>query len=83
MNTSIATEFGQILRKLRKEAGLTQEKLGMEAGLQRNYVSSLELGEKQPSLSSVFKLAQALKIEASSLIRLVEMNIKNSPKNDL
>ena len=77
MNTSIATVFGQVLRQLRKEAGLTQEKLGMEAGLQRNYVSSLELGEKQPSLSSVFKLAQALKMDASSLVRLVETNIKN------
>lgn len=51
---------------------MTQEALGLEAGLQRNYVSSLELGEKQPSLTSIFKLAKALKIAPSVLIVLVE-----------
>lgn len=52
---------------------MTQEALGLEAGLQRNYVSSLELGEKQPSLTSIFKLAKALKIAPSLLIEFVEV----------
>lgn len=44
-----AVAFGKVLRRLRKEAGLTQEQLGLEADLRRTYVSILELGQQQPS----------------------------------
>ena len=64
--------FGQVLRKLRLETGLTQEELGLAAELQRKYISILELGEQQPSLATVFKLAGALGIRASALIAEVE-----------
>ena len=72
MTGLIATAFGVVLRRLRREAGLTQEQLGLEADLQRQYVSSLELGEKQPSITSAFKLAKALNIKTSKLFALVE-----------
>jgi len=55
--------FGKTLRRLRLAAGLTQEELGFKAELQRNYISSLELGEKQPSLTTVFKLSEALNLK--------------------
>jgi transcriptional regulator with XRE-family HTH domain len=44
----------------------------MESDLQRNYISTLELGEKQPSITTIFKLAAALKIKPGKLITLVE-----------
>ena len=72
MSASIANAFGSVLRSLRLAADLSQEALGLEAGLQRNYISSLELGEKQPSITTVFKLAAALKIKPGKLIALVE-----------
>lgn len=73
--------FGQVLRRLRMEAGLTQEKLGFEADLRRTYVSLLELGEQQPSLSTLFKLARALNMPASRLIEQVEVAMAHVAKD--
>lgn len=78
MQNSLA--FGLVLRKLRKEFGLTQEDLGFEADLRRTFVSVLELGQQQPTLNTIFKLAKALKISPSDLIKLVEEEI-NLTKN--
>jgi len=67
-----AVAFGKVLRRLRNEAGLTQEQLGLEADLRRTYVSILELGQQQPSLGTLFKLARALGLPASAVIAEVE-----------
>jgi transcriptional regulator with XRE-family HTH domain len=67
--------FGRVLRKLRLKASLTQEELGFEADLRRTYVSILELGQQQPSLSTILKLAAALGCSGSSLIKLVEYEL--------
>jgi transcriptional regulator with XRE-family HTH domain len=72
--------FGKVLRKLRIEAGLTQEQFGFDADLRRTYVSILELGQQQPSLTTIFKVAQALNIPASKLINLVEREIKTTTR---
>lgn len=67
-----AVAFGKVLRRLRKEAGMTQEQLGLEADLRRTYVSILELGQQQPSLTTLFKLAGALDCTVSSVMAAVE-----------
>lgn len=67
-----AVAFGLVLRRLRQEASLTQEELGFEADLRRTYVSVLELGQQQPSLATILKLARGLQIPASKLVALVE-----------
>lgn len=72
MDTSVITAFGRVLRRLRQHTGFSQEELGLEADLQRNYISSLELGEKQPTITSIFKLANALRVKPSKLVALVE-----------
>ncbi|WP_319229681.1 helix-turn-helix transcriptional regulator [Draconibacterium orientale] len=64
--------FGKVLRDLRIDAGLSQEKLAEIADLDRTYISLLERGLRQPSLSTVFALAQALKIKPHQLIKDVE-----------
>jgi transcriptional regulator with XRE-family HTH domain len=68
----LAVTFGQVLREQRKHVGLTQEQLGFEAGLERNYISMLERGERQPTLSTLVKLAKPLRKRASQLVALVE-----------
>lgn len=68
----LAVAFGTVLRDLRRRAGLTQEQLGFEAGLERNFISMLERGERQPTLTSLVKLAKPLGIKASRLVHLVE-----------
>lgn len=67
-----AAAFGKVLRQLRQQAGLTQEALAFEADLRRTYVSILELGQQQPSLATILKLAKALDTTGSVLIGLVE-----------
>lgn len=64
--------LGLVLRKRRIELKLTQEELSLEADLQRNYISLMELGQNQPTITTIFKLAHALEIRPSELIRLVE-----------
>lgn len=75
---SASTVFGKILRELRLEKGLSQEQLGFEADLRRTYVSILELGQQQPSLTTILKLAKALNIKASHLLELVESRIEEN-----
>lgn len=70
MDSGVA--FGKVLRKLRLEAGLTQEQFGFGADLRRTYVSILELGQQQPSLTTIFKIAKVLNMPAAKLIDLVE-----------
>jgi transcriptional regulator with XRE-family HTH domain len=75
-----AVAFGNVLRRLRIEAELTQEQLGFEADLRRTYVSILELGQQQPSLTTILKLATALKLSAQDLVGMVEAELRQSKK---
>ena len=65
--------FGRVLQQLRTKRGLSQEALGFESGYHRTYISFLERGLKNPSLSTVMDLAETLQIPASKLIRRVEV----------
>ena len=70
--------FGKVLRRLRRERGLTQEQLGLEAELERNFISLIELGRNQPTLTTLFKLAKALDRTASYLIAQTEKEAHGS-----
>ena len=74
--TPVDVVFGLVLRRVRKEANLSQEALALEADLQRNYISLIELGTNQPTITTIFKLARALKIKPNELIGLVEQEMK-------
>ena len=62
----------------RKQAGMTQEQLGFEAGVERNYVSMLELGQRQPTVGTLFSLAKALQVRPSILVALLEERLEES-----
>lgn len=72
----ISTAFGKVIRQLRLDAGLTQKQLGLEAELRRTFVSVLELGQQQPTITTIFKLSNALKMPASKIIELVELELQ-------
>lgn len=74
----LAEAFGVVVRELRIEAGLTQEQLGFEAGLRRTFISVLELGQQQPTLTTIFKLATALAVTPAALIELVDKRIQTA-----
>lgn len=73
-----AAAFGKVLRRLRRQRGLTQEQLGLEADLRRTYVSVLELGRQQPSLTTILKLATALGERPGTLVDLAADELQSS-----
>ena len=64
--------FGLALRAFRLAAGLSQEQLGLESGVQRNFISLIETGQNQPTITTIFKLASALSIKPSKLVAAAE-----------
>ncbi len=60
--------FGQRVRARRLELALSQETLAAKSGLHRTYISSLELGERNVSLSNVLRIASALDVDPGTLI---------------
>lgn len=64
--------FGRVLREARQTAGLSQERLAHDCGLDRTFISLMERGHRQPSLETIFLLARGLQIMPSLLIQAVE-----------
>lgn len=60
--------FARNLRAARVAAGLSQERLSARARLHRTEISLLERGERDPKLSTVFRLAEALGVTAAALL---------------
>lgn len=58
--TDVQAQFGKNVRAEREAQGLTQEALAAAAGLDRSYVGGVERGERNPSLTAMARLAEAL-----------------------
>ncbi len=56
------------IKRLRSELGMTQEALAKKARLARAYIARLEVGQHDPSLSTLIKLAKALKVKVGDLL---------------
>lgn len=63
--------FGLVLKTIRSDAKISQEKLAFSCGLDRTYISLLERGRRQPSLSTIFKVSSALGVDACVLFSRV------------
>lgn len=59
--------LGQTVRRLRRQADLTQEELAERAGLSANYVGEIERGECNPSVLVMFALARGLGVHPADL----------------
>ncbi|QDU82477.1 HTH-type transcriptional regulator SinR [Polystyrenella longa] len=71
MNASpdILNRFGNRVRKLRKAQGYSQESFAAECGLDRTYMGGIERGERNLALRNLERIAQALKISLSELLK--------------
>jgi transcriptional regulator with XRE-family HTH domain len=61
--------LGVAIREARKKRGLSQERLGLEAGLDRTYISSVERGRRNISFDSLTTIAKTLDVKPSQLLK--------------
>jgi transcriptional regulator with XRE-family HTH domain len=61
--------LGQTIREARTERGLSQERLALEAGLDRTFISSIEAGRRNITFASLLKVSQALDVKPAELLR--------------
>jgi transcriptional regulator with XRE-family HTH domain len=60
---------GRNVRKFRQRKGLTQEQLAEQSGFSQQYISGLEQGRRNPTVVSVYELAQALGVKHLDLLK--------------
>ena len=68
--------LGREIKKAREVLQQSQEALAFEAGIHRTYVSLIERGKKSPTLAVIVRLATALGIKPSELLRRVEVEFE-------
>ncbi|WP_344442527.1 ATP-binding protein [Kitasatospora nipponensis] len=76
----MTVDFGGLLRDLRLQAGWTQEELAEESGISTHAISVLETGRRRPRVSSVSRLADALKLDGATRDRLLTASRGRQPE---
>lgn len=60
---------GRNLARLRREKGLTQEQVAERSGFSQQYLSGLERGRRNPTVVTLYELAQALGVSHTELVK--------------
>lgn len=60
--------FGEKVRQIRKEKGLSQEALADLAGIDRSYMGHIERGDQNITLTKIYQISEALRVSVSDLI---------------
>lgn len=63
--------FGLVLRDLRRERSMSQETLAMDSHLDRTFISLLERGLRQPSLTTILQIAKPLGLSPEDMVAAV------------
>lgn len=63
----IQVAFGERIKELRKQTGLSQEKFAFKIGMDRTYYASIESGKRNVSLQNIKKIADGFEISISQL----------------
>jgi transcriptional regulator with XRE-family HTH domain len=64
--------FGQALREIRESKKISQERLALEGGFDRTYISLIERGINSPTIRIVVGIAAVLKVSPSKIVRRME-----------
>ncbi|HAH88158.1 MAG TPA: hypothetical protein DCL60_12400 [Armatimonadetes bacterium] len=67
--TQLQLTIGARIKERRKVLGITQERLSELSGLSTNFIATIEIGQKTPSLETLVKLSRALGVEPCDLLR--------------
>lgn len=71
----IKKAFGSVLHDLRTEKKITHVELEDLSGITRKHIYNLEKGLNDPTLSNIFKLANAMGVKPTQLIKKVESDV--------
>ena len=66
--SELTIQFGQLVRKYRKERNISQEQLALLCNMDRSYLGRIERGEVNPTLEKIYELAIALDMHPSSFL---------------
>ena len=66
---NINTQLGMRIKYLRKQKGMSQEDLALESGVNKNYLSDLERGNRNPTVKVLAKIAYSLDITLEELFK--------------
>jgi transcriptional regulator with XRE-family HTH domain len=67
MSEDVRQMVGENVRRLRSSAGLSQAKLAELVGVDRAYISGLELGRRNPTIITLWHIAKALRVKMRAL----------------
>ena len=70
--------FGDALREVRTERGLSQEKLALESKYHRTYIGMLERGLQNPTLRTIVRLAEILEVPPSEIVSRFERKMSGN-----
>lgn len=66
--SELTIQFGQLVRKYRKEKNMSQEQLALLCNMDRSYLGRIERGEVNPTLEKIYELAGSLDLDAKDLL---------------
>ncbi len=72
---SLVLSLCEVIRDCRKKKNLSQSELSRRSGLHRSYIGDLERGARNLSVKNMFRLAVALDVSATELVRLAESRL--------
>jgi len=75
--------FGKIVKNIRCQKGLSQDELSEKTGLDRTFISQIENGQRNPSLSTILKISEGLNIKPSALISKFEISYLKSREENI
>ena len=66
--SELTIQFGQLVRKYRKEKNMSQEQLALLCNMDRSYLGRIERGEVNLTLEKIYELAKALDVTPENLL---------------
>lgn len=67
---TVKRQFGANLRRLRKQKGFSQEELALEADLDLTSINEIEMGRRNPTLKTIYRIAHALGLKTKDIFSL-------------
>ena len=77
---SLSLMLGELLRKARQDAGMTQEQLALRARVDRSYLSEIERNVRHPTVQMLLKLCRTMNLSAADIVSQLEKPPAKKPR---